>query len=143
MPRAVITLPEQFIFSTEIAVRITDVNYGGHLGNDSLLSIIHESRIQFLMHHGFSEKDVGGFGIIMADCVIVYKSEAFHGDVLKIEITVDDFGKRACDFIYKISRKEDGKEVARAKTRIAFYDYRNRTTVVVPGEFRALFSDKI
>ncbi|MCU0364969.1 MAG: hypothetical protein MUE93_04775 [Ignavibacteriaceae bacterium] len=40
MPRIKIETPDKFIFSTEIPIRITDINYGGHLGNDSLLSII-------------------------------------------------------------------------------------------------------
>jgi acyl-CoA thioesterase FadM len=70
-----------FPFSTELRVRITDVNYGGHMGNDSLLGLLHEARVQFLAHYGLSELDIGGlWGIIMADSVIVYKSEAFPGE---------------------------------------------------------------
>ena len=60
MPRIKIELPEIFIFKTEISIRITDINYGGHLGNDSLLSIIHEARVRFLKHLDYSESDVEG-----------------------------------------------------------------------------------
>ena len=48
MAKVKIELPEDFIFKTEIPVRISDINYGGHLGNDSLLSIVQESRVKFL-----------------------------------------------------------------------------------------------
>ncbi|MEJ2634510.1 MAG: thioesterase family protein [Calditrichia bacterium] len=139
MARATITLPEKFLFSTKISVRITDLNYGGHLGNDSVLSLIHEARVRFLAHYGFSEQDVEGRGIIMADSVIVYKSQAFYGDLLSIEITANDFSKNACDLVYLLSNTGTGKEVARAKTRIAFYDYSERKTVPVPEKFREIF----
>lgn len=140
MARAVITLPERYVFSTDIPVRITDINYGGHLGNDALLSIIQEARIRFLNTLGYSEKDVEGCGIILADSVIIYKSQAFYGTVLEIKMNADDFSKRACDLIYLILNKESGREIARAKTRIAFYDYSNNTTVNIPEKFRNIFN---
>jgi len=94
---------------------------------------------RFLKKYGFSEKDVGGCGIIMVDAVIIYKSQAFYGDVLKIEITADDFGKIACDLIYRITQANNGKEIARAKTRIAFYDYQQNKTVPIPEVFVKIF----
>ena len=48
MARIKIELPDNFPFTTSIPVRITDINYGGHVGNDTVLSIIHEARMQFL-----------------------------------------------------------------------------------------------
>jgi hypothetical protein len=39
MARVKIDLPDKFIFKTEIPIRINDINYGGHLGNDAVLSI--------------------------------------------------------------------------------------------------------
>jgi acyl-CoA thioesterase FadM len=85
MSRVKVDLPDKFIFITEIPVRITDINYGGHLGNDSVLSIVHEARLQFLSNMSFSEKDVDGKGIIMVDAAVQYISEGFYGDILKID----------------------------------------------------------
>ena len=48
MPRVKVALPATFPFRTEIPVRITDLNYGGHLGNDALLGLLHEARVHFL-----------------------------------------------------------------------------------------------
>jgi len=135
LARAVITLPDQFLFSTEITLRITDINYGGHLGNDAMLSLIQEARLRFLKNFGYAENNIEGFGIIMADAVIIYKSQAYYGDTLRFEISVDDIAKRACDLIYKISRTLSGKEIARAKTRIAFFDYQQNQTVAIPNGF--------
>ena len=45
MGRVKIKFPaENPLFITTIHVRIGDINYGGHVGNDAILSIIHEAR---------------------------------------------------------------------------------------------------
>lgn len=135
MPRIKIELPQKFIFKTELALRITDINYGGHLGNDSLLSIIHEARVRFLNHLGYSESNLEGNGIIMIDAAIQYKSEGFYGDSLIIEIDVNSFSGIGCDFVYRITNKSTGKVIALAKTGIVFFNYEKRKTVSVPSEF--------
>ncbi len=136
MARIKIDLPDSFVFSTTIPVRITDINYGGHLGNDALLSIMHEARLQFLTYLGYSEINIEGRSIIMADAAVVYKSEAFYGDTLRVEIAVADFGRVNCDLVYRISNAESGKEIARVKTGIVFFDYNARKPVSIPEGFR-------
>ncbi len=34
------------IFKTNFAVRIGDINYGGHMGNDKFLLIFHDARLK-------------------------------------------------------------------------------------------------
>ncbi|MBN4049594.1 thioesterase family protein [Bacteroidales bacterium AH-315-N07] len=136
MGRIKIELPAQFHFSTEIAVRIDDINYGGHLGNDSVLSIIHEARMQFLAHFGFKENDIGGVGLIMADTAIVYKSESFHGDILKVDVATGEFSKVGFDIFYRITNIKNDREVARAKTGMVCFDYEDKKIKPVPEEFR-------
>jgi acyl-CoA thioester hydrolase len=143
MPRIKIAIPEKFIFNTEIPIRITDINYGGHLGNDSLLSIIHEARLRFLNHLGYSESNVEGVGIIMVDSAIQYKSEGFYGDELLVEIAVNDFTGIGCDFVYKLSNKKTLKEIAAAKTGIVFFDYEKRKTAPVPVAFKKKIEELI
>ncbi len=138
MARVELDLPEKFEFSTEIPIRIGDINYGGHLGNDAVLSLIHEARLRFFKKYGFTELNVDGAGIIMTDAVIVYKSEGFHGDVLNIDIARDDFNKYGCDFFYKITNKETGTEVARAKTGIVFFDHEKKKVISVPEKFKTM-----
>ena len=141
MARAKLELPSKFDYATDIQVCINNINYGGHLGNDSLLSLIHEARIRFLEKYGFTESDIGGVGIIMVDTVILYKSESFHGDVLTFEVTVSGVGKVGCDFYFLVANKDTGKEVAHAKTGVVFFDYDTRKVVNTPDEFRDLFPD--
>jgi acyl-CoA thioesterase FadM len=136
MARVKIELPEKFIFKTEIVIRVSDLNYGGHLGNDSVLSICHEARLRFLKHLGYSELDIEGSGIIMADSAIQYKAEGFYGDELNIEIGVTDFTKNGCDIVYRLTNKKTGELVALVKTGIVFYDYKRRKILGIPEKFK-------
>jgi acyl-CoA thioester hydrolase len=134
MSRLQLDLPATFIFSTEIPIRVTDINYGGHVGNDSILSLMHEARIQFYRHLGFKNElsFEGSIGQIIADAAIVYKSESFLGDVLTAQIAVADFNKYGFDLLYKLTNNTTTKEVARGKTGIVCFDYEKRKVASIP-----------
>jgi acyl-CoA thioesterase FadM len=138
MARIKLDLPATFPFSTELRVRITDINYAGHMGNDVVLSLLHEARFQFMAHYGLRELDVEGLGLIIADNVIVYKSEAFVGEVLLISVAVTDLNNYGCDFVYQMIEKTSGREVVRAKTGVVFFDYQQRAVAKVPKSFLEL-----
>ncbi len=135
MARIEIDLPEKFIFDTEISVRISDINYGGHLGNDTVLSLAHEARVRFFKKIGHKEIDNEEKGIIITDAAIVYKAEGFHGDLLRISIATDDHTRVGFDMLYKIVRVHDQKEIARVKTGIVFFDYQTKKVIKMPDGF--------
>jgi len=136
MARIKLDMPDNYLFSTELCVRISDINYGGHMGNDAVLSMVHEARLRFLKHYHYAEFDVEGAGIIMTDSAIVYKAESFHGDRIQIDVTVADFNKYGCDLYYLLSNKDTAVEIAHAKTGIVFFDYNERKVIAVPEGFR-------
>lgn len=141
MARVKISFPEKYLFHTKIPVRITDINYGGHLGNDRLLSLIHEARMQFLVHLGYKgEVEIDGKGIIMSDAAISYKSEVYYGDVLKVDVGVMDINKYGCDIVYKLKKSSDNSVAAIVKTGIVFYDYERKKIVNMPDDFYAKVS---
>lgn len=137
MARIKIELPERFIFSTEIAIYIGHINHGRHLDNAQLLSLVSEARVRFFRSLGYTEMDVEGVGIIVADAALQYLSEAFHGEVLIAETTPADFSKYGCDLMWCLREKESSREVARGKTGILFFDYTARKPVAVPAGFLA------
>jgi acyl-CoA thioesterase FadM len=142
MVRVALELPKNFSFSTDIPVRISDINYNNHLGHDSIITLIHEARVRFLNAHGFTELNIDGFGLVMTDLAIIYKAEVFYGEILTIEVGIQDFTKYGCDLVYRVTNKETGAEVALAKTGILIYDYAKRKVVGVPKSFRsAMVSD--
>ena len=140
MARVKIKLPEKFQFKTELPLRISDINYGGHLGNDSVLTIAHEARLRCMKDVGFSELDCGGAGTIMIDSMIVYKNQGFYGDTIEVEVAVTDFSKLGCDFYYLLKSKNNGNEIARVKTGMVFYDYKVGKVVPIPEKFKQTFA---
>jgi 4-hydroxybenzoyl-CoA thioesterase len=135
MPRIKFDLPDKFHFSTEIPVRIGDINYNDHLGNDAVLSLAHEARMRFFRKHGWTELDIDGVGIIMADAAIMFKAEAFYGDTLIVEVAVGEISDLGCDLFYRFTNSENRKEIARVKTGIVFFDYKSRKPVACPSHF--------
>lgn len=139
MPRIKIEFPEKIVFSTPVEVRIGDINYGGHAGNETMLTYAHEARVRFLAEHGYTELDIEGAGTIMADAAIVYRAQSFHGDVLNIDVTPADPTAHGFDLLYRLSSESSGKEVALVKTGIVFFDYKTQKPIPMPAEFRKKF----
>lgn len=136
MPKTRLVLPDHFTFTVGIPVRITDLNYAGHVGNDSILSLIHEIRVQFLRHHGYSELDVAGAGLIMTDVAIEFKSEIFYGDTIWASVAAAEFSRVGFELYYKLEKKVEEKKqsVAFARTAMICYDYSAKKIVSVPKE---------
>jgi acyl-CoA thioester hydrolase len=134
MARVELKLPSEFLFSTDLSVRVTDLNYGNHVGNDSVLALMHEARLQFYRQLGFKNELTfeGSVGQVISDAVLVYKAEAFYGEMLTCQIAADDFNKYGFDLFYLLTNKSSGKEVARGKTGIVCFDYDKRKIAPAP-----------
>ncbi len=137
MPRLDLKAREPYPFSCEIVVRTTDLNYGGHLGNDRLLSLVQEARVAFLASHGWSELDCGGAGLIMADAALSYRAEAFAGDVLRFEVAAIEPSRVGFRLAMRVTRPDDGDEVALVETGMVCFDYARRRPVALPEAVRA------
>ncbi|MBS1598604.1 MAG: acyl-CoA thioesterase [Bacteroidetes bacterium] len=125
MARVKIDLPDAFPFITQIPIRITDLNYGGHVGNDNILSIMHEARVQFLKSVGYTEMNVEGAGLIMSAVAIEFKNELFYEDVIHASVAAGEFTRIGFDIFYKLERQMNGKNISVvvAKTAMVCYNY--------------------
>jgi acyl-CoA thioester hydrolase len=124
MPRLKLILPNGTDFTTQLDVRVTDLNYGNHLANQALLGMLHEARVRFFAHLNYTE--IGNAtipGIILADAEIQFRNEAFLGDQLNISLFVDQLSRVGFDLYYRVSKVLDQTEIALAKTSIVFFDY--------------------
>ena len=141
MPRIKIELPQHFTFRCNIPVRITDINYGGHVGNDAVLSLIHETRMQYFHSFGYSEMNLAGAGMIMADVAIEFKAELFYGDAVIASVAVNDISKVSFDLVYKLEKQTatGPKLVALAKTGMICYDYSKKKIIAIPDEAMSKF----
>ncbi len=138
MARVKISVPASYSFTAVIPVRISDINYGNHVGNDAVLSILHEARMQFLIKHGYTELNCGGIGLIMADAAIEFKKEIFYGDALEVKLTATDFTSIGFDLYYQIEKKVNEQPVIAvlAKTGMICYNYDLKKIVQVPEQVK-------
>ncbi len=141
MPRIKLNLPDKFHFNTELSLRIYDMNYGAHMGNDSVLSIVHEARVRFLASLKLKEKDFYGHSLLMADSAIVYKKEAFYSDVLNIQVSVSECYSYGFELFYLIKNKKNDLEIARVKTGMVCYDHVNKKIKKLPIKFSTHFNN--
>lgn len=138
MARIRLDIPETLPFCTQLDIRITDLNYGGHLGNDRLLSLVHEARFRYLQHLGISELDACGVGMAMVDAAIQYQSEGFFGDKIEAWVGTGDFTANSWDFLYRLRLPERNKVLALVKTGMVTFDYQARKVCPLPGPLRQL-----
>ncbi len=136
MGRLQLTPRAEYRFSTKLVVRTTDLNYGGHLGNDRLLSLVHEARVAWLASHRWSELDCGGCGLIMGDAAIIYQGEGFAGDCLVFEVEAGEKTRSGFRLFFRITKRhEEGHHsaIALVETGLICFDYENRRITRLPA----------
>jgi acyl-CoA thioester hydrolase len=136
MGRIKLEMPGNILALISIPVRITDINYGNHLGNDSLVSIVHEARVLWLKQHDYTELNACGAGLIMGDLAVEYLRESFYGDTLNISVAAGEITKVSFELFYSIETKRDEKNIliAKAKTGMICYDYTNKKVISIPED---------
>ena len=135
--RVRIELPTSWLFSVDLPVRITDINYGHHVGNDTIVALIHDARFRWLHQYGWTELDVDGVGLIMADVAVRFKAEAGFGDTIRVQLAVSESTVVGFGLVYLLTRVTDGAEIARATTGLVFFDYGKRSLARMPPGFLA------
>lgn len=136
MTRIKTDLPASFAFTCRIPVRITDINYGGHVGNDTVLTLIHEARMQYLHSLGYTELQFAGVGMIMASVSIEFRNELFYGDTVIASVATAATTRIGFDLVYKLEKESDDKRilVATARTGMVCYDYSGKRIASLPAE---------
>ncbi len=126
------------IFTCQLQVRVADLNYGNHVGNDRMLGLMHEARVQWLHSHGLSEIDVGGCGTIMAGAAVDYRSQAMLMQQLTIEVGVGDVSNSRFTLLYRISDSGSGQIVASGATDMSCFDYQRQRPVRIPENLKVI-----
>jgi acyl-CoA thioesterase FadM len=120
---------------TRIEVRVGDINYGGHMGNDKALLVFHDARIRFLKALGYEEGNIGGPGIIMRDAHVAFRKEVFLHDVLLADVGIEVLSLTSFNMLYTVRRESDDAVVFTGSTGLVAFDYNTRRPVKIPEEF--------
>lgn len=123
-----------------VPVRIADINYGNHVGNDAFVSIIHEARMQWLKQYGYTELNMEGIGLIMSDLAIEFKNESFYGDLIVVKLSAGEISRVGFELYYRLfaKRNNDHILVANAKTGMVCYDYGAKKVAPIPEKLKTI-----
>ena len=145
MARIKLEIPRQTIASFNIPIRIADINYGNHVGNDAFVSIIHEARMQWLNQYGYTELKLEGIGLIMSDLAIEFKNESFYGDVVEVKIIAGEISRIGFELYYQlfVIRNNETILLANAKTGMVCYDYDVKKIAAVPQKLKTILEVSI
>ncbi len=142
MARIKIELPPVKLTEIKIPVRITDLNYGNHVGNDAFVSIIHEARVQWLTQKGYSELNFANAALIMGDLFVEFKSESFYGDIISVSLFVGEISRVSFELYYQLTAERNGTTVllANCKTTMICFDYTIKKPVSLNEEAKNILS---
>lgn len=71
-----------------IKTRISDINYGNHVGHVELINLLHEIRVRFLHQYSLKETDVNGYALVMHHLNITYKNQVLWNNELDIHMKI-------------------------------------------------------
>ncbi|MDR5866586.1 acyl-CoA thioesterase [Halomonas koreensis] len=119
-----------------LTVRVTDMNYGRHLGHDALVSLLHEARIQALAALGLAEGDMGGYPSVAADLAVQYQAEARWPEALVADTAIPAPGRKAITVYHRLRREADAAVVATARLNLMLVDPASGRPVAIPEAVR-------
>jgi len=140
MARIKIDIPEKVMATFLIPVRIADINYGNHVGNDAFVSIIHEARMQWLKQYEYTELKIEGIGLIMSDLTLEFKSESFYGDIVEVKLGVGEISRFGFELYYQLFAKRHDENIllANAKTGMVCYNYEATKVAAIPEKLKTI-----
>jgi acyl-CoA thioester hydrolase len=122
-----------FRFYIPLKVRINDLNYGNHVGHQVYFSFFQESRVAYLNQFGFSELDIEGLGMIMAEAGCRYKQQLLLGDSIQVACAVVELKPKRFTMVYQINKGDT--VCAEGSTINICYDYAAQKVARLPEGF--------
>ncbi len=124
-------------------VKVDDINYGGHMGNERALVIFQDARLKCLKILQCSEKKIGNdSGIILTEAFVKYHKEVFMDDILTVDIIIRDFTKISFIMNYEVRRTMDNALVISGNTRLIAFNYESRKITAIPESFLIILKSK-
>jgi acyl-CoA thioester hydrolase len=135
MPRIKLDEQPSYKFHYPITLEPRDINYGGHMGNDAIISLVGAARARMFHSMGLTEGDLGDgrTGIIMSDLVVNFKAEGFMFDAMIIDTNVGEFSRTGFRIFHRVKRGET--IIVLMETGVIAFDYGKGRIAPVPPEF--------
>lgn len=126
-------------FFIDQPVRVTDLNYGAHVGITQMHGMAHSARFSLLASHGLTELDVGGVGLMAVESNIKLSAESFPGAILRFFVDIEIVSKTKFKCIVRVFNNETNQHVATIEDLMICFDYERKRPAAIPETFKALF----
>lgn len=142
MPRIKLQPQPYYEYCHTLTVRVTDLNYGNHLGNHSLAAFIHEARVRVLGELNCTEFDLGDgkTGLVIGDIAINFLGEGFIFDTIQIESQIVELSKKSFRIAHRLTC--DGRLIGLAETGLVALNYETRRVTTLPVSFATQVANK-
>ena len=122
------------LYETDYKVIFSDINYGGHMGNERALIIFQQTRMEWLNSIVYDEANIEGKGLIQLESHVYYLKEVFLGETLLCRIVNVQPERITFNIEYEILNKNNDI-VIKGMTKMAVFDYEKKKIARIPKEF--------
>jgi YbgC/YbaW family acyl-CoA thioester hydrolase len=140
MPRNKIIPPTPACFVIHLQVKESDINHGGHVGNERYLLFAQEARLAFLKSLGCTELKFSVYGLILAETHVEYLTELFIDESIEVHLSIAAPARVAFECYCQVKTNREGKSViaANIKSNMVCFDYKERKVKSIPEEIKSL-----
>ena len=124
-----------FRFILPLTIRVADLNYANHVGYQNYLAYFQEARLAYLDNLGYSELDIDGYGIMIAEVTCRYRQELFLKDSVQVGCRVAALRSKSFRMDYEIRR--EGSLCAEGHTDCLCVDPHLKKVARLPDRFTA------
>ncbi|MFZ5947562.1 MAG: acyl-CoA thioesterase [Stygiobacter sp.] len=131
---------EQFKHKINIKVRFSDLDAMQHVNNATYLTYLEEARIEYFNKIFDRSKSDLNFQAVVGKIEISYLYPIELGDDVEVYTRVSKLGNKSADVEHLIAVKKGNKIINSAEsiTKLVFYDYKNKTTKLIPEEVKQI-----
>jgi acyl-CoA thioesterase FadM len=111
------------------------VNVANHVGYADITRILHQTVIDVLHELGLRESDLGDgkTGVFEEEALVNFRSEAFLGDPLLMEVHIGEISAEGFNIYHRITRR--GALIVVAENGLVGYDFAGHIRAPVPETF--------
>lgn len=134
-------------YSTEVAVRWSDMDAFGHVNNARTVTLLEEARTELLFSAAARNSGAGDFegGLIVARLSVRYEHPLIYtGAAARVTLWVATVRAASFDLDYEVADGRSGQRVATARTQLVPYDLqagRPRRLTDAERDFLAAYRD--
>lgn len=123
------------MFVETIQPRLSETNLAGHIGY-VVLPVWFEQANESIYRLFTPEIGKEKWSLIMVKFEMECLAEIFHNNKVTIETKVQKIGNAS--FTISQTLRQNGKKVAKAKTKMVYFDYQQKKSRVIPKALRQL-----